>query len=77
MDSNIGGPLPEGADVVDYLRNFDNVNYTLTFWGESYRLMQIMQEIRNLGPLAHKEGDPSSHLNVKGRSKTDACSYLR
>jgi hypothetical protein len=38
IDSNLG-PLPEGAEPVDYPRNFDPVTYTLTFRGESYELM--------------------------------------
>jgi hypothetical protein len=62
MDSNIGGPLLGVADIKDYLRNFDHVNYILTFWRESYQLKQLMQEIKNIGPIAHTEAGRS--LNV-------------
>jgi hypothetical protein len=59
IDSNIGGPLPRGADTKDYLRNLDDVNYILTFWGESYQLKQILQEIKTITQIARTEADRS------------------
>jgi hypothetical protein len=49
IDANIGhiSTIP-GAELGDYLRNFDSTNSTVTFQGDSYHLPPIVEAIEQL-----------------------------
>jgi len=55
IDSNVGPPgMIKGVDVKDYLRNFDNSNYALTFRGDSYSLKPVIDAIKEVQSIVVK-----------------------
>lgn len=58
VDSNIGpSNMIVGIDPEDYLRNFDNTTWTLTFRGDKYELGPIIDAIIQLHKKASIEAD--------------------
>jgi len=58
VDSNIGPPnMIVGIDIEDYLRNFDNTTWTLTFRGDKYSIKPIMDAIHGLYQRVSVETD--------------------
>ncbi|MCJ7790879.1 MAG: hypothetical protein MUP49_00440 [Dehalococcoidia bacterium] len=55
-DSNVGPPnMIVGLDPGDYLRNFDPVNLTITFRGDTYHMKPIIDSIQTLWQKAEVE----------------------
>ena len=56
VDSNIGpSNMIVGLDSEDFLRNFDNTSWTLTFRGDKYELKSIIDAIHKLYPKVFRE----------------------
>ena len=56
VDSNIGpSNMIVGLDSEDFLRNFDNTSWTLTFRGDKYELKPIIDAIHKLYPKVFRE----------------------
>lgn len=48
-DSNVGPPnMIQGIEPQDFLRNFDNQNFAVTFRGDTYSLAPIVDAVREL-----------------------------
>ena len=58
VDSNIGPPnMISGIDLEDYLRNFDDRSWTLTFRGDEYELKPIIKAIYDVYPKVSDEAN--------------------
>lgn len=55
-DSNVGSPnMIVGLELGDYLRNFDTVNWAVTFRGDTYYIQPIADAIQELWQRASVE----------------------
>lgn len=58
VDSNIGPPnMIVGIDPEDFLRNFDTVNFAVTFRGDVYNLRPVIKAISDLWQRAVVEAE--------------------
>lgn len=58
VDSNVGPPgMIQGPAPGDYLRNFDNVGFAVTYRGDTYQLGPVVQAIRDLWQKAVVEAE--------------------
>ncbi len=56
VDSNVGPPgMIAGVDPGDCLRNFDTINFAVTFWGDEYVLPPIVKAVQELWQKAAVE----------------------
>ncbi len=53
----IGGPGAASINQLDVFRNFNSATGELTFWGDTFSVPAIVQELQRLYPVAKAEGD--------------------
>lgn len=54
VDKNVG-PLGREADVADVFRSFDPGTAVCTFWGDTFRITEILEEVTRILPVVRVE----------------------